>query len=87
VTKVEEYLLGYNAVWSVESQPTFRSNISPPYSGSKNEPICSSETSVDLQRTTRHYMPEDSSTLHNHCCENLISLTNVVFLYSREKFC
>jgi hypothetical protein len=34
----EEYcLLGYNAVQSVESHPTFRRNISPPSSGSKNK--------------------------------------------------
>jgi hypothetical protein len=30
------------------------------------------ETSVDFQRTTRRYIPEDS-TLHNHRCENLKS--------------
>jgi hypothetical protein len=29
---VEYHLLGYNAVYSVESQPTFRWNISPPSS-------------------------------------------------------
>jgi hypothetical protein len=28
------YLLGYNTVWSVESPPAFRRNISPPSSGS-----------------------------------------------------
>jgi hypothetical protein len=34
--KAEEfYLLGYNAVWSVESKRTFRSNMSPSSSGSK----------------------------------------------------
>jgi hypothetical protein len=33
----EYYLLWYNAVYSVESQPTFRRNISPPSSGSKNK--------------------------------------------------
>jgi hypothetical protein len=34
----EEYcLLGYNAMYSVESQLTFRRNISPPSSGSKNK--------------------------------------------------
>jgi hypothetical protein len=33
---------------------------------------CSSETSVDTQRTTRLYIPEDG-TLHNHRCENLKS--------------
>jgi hypothetical protein len=38
----------------------------------KKETICSSETSVDFQRTTRRYIPEDS-TLHNHRCENLTS--------------
>jgi hypothetical protein len=36
------------------------------------EAICSSETSVDFQRTTRRYIPENS-TLHNHGCENLKS--------------
>jgi hypothetical protein len=34
----ECYLLGYNAVYSVESQPMFRRNTSPPSSGSKNKP-------------------------------------------------
>jgi hypothetical protein len=34
------------------------------------EAICSSEMSVDFKRTTRRYIPEDS-TLHNHRCENL----------------
>jgi hypothetical protein len=28
------YLLGYDAVYSFESQPTFRRNISPPFSDS-----------------------------------------------------
>jgi hypothetical protein len=36
------------------------------------EAICSSETSVDTQRTTRRYIPEDD-TLHNHRYENLKS--------------
>jgi hypothetical protein len=31
---------------------------------------CSSETSVNFQRTIRRYVPEDR-TLHNHRCENL----------------
>jgi hypothetical protein len=31
------YLLGYNAGYSVESQPTFRTNISPPSSGSNKK--------------------------------------------------
>jgi hypothetical protein len=34
----------------------------------KMEATCSSETSVDFQRTTWCYIPEDS-TLCNHCCE------------------
>jgi hypothetical protein len=73
----ELYLLGYNAVYSDESKPTFRRNMSPPSSGSRNkalkmEAICSSETSVDFRRTTRRYVPEDS-TLHNHRCENIRS--------------
>jgi hypothetical protein len=34
------------------------------------EAICSSETSVDIQRTTRRYIPEDGN-LHNHSSENL----------------
>jgi hypothetical protein len=34
----EFYLLGYNAVQSVVSQPTFRRNISPQSSGSKKKP-------------------------------------------------
>jgi hypothetical protein len=34
------------------------------------EAICSSETSAEYQRTTRHYISEDR-TLHNHRCENL----------------
>jgi hypothetical protein len=38
----------------------------------KMKAVCSSETSVDTQRTTRRYIPEDD-TLHNHHCENLKS--------------
>jgi hypothetical protein len=34
----------------------------------KMEPICWSETSVDFQWTTLHYIPEDN-TLYNHRCE------------------
>jgi hypothetical protein len=40
------------------------------FSTLKMEAIFSSETSVDFQRTTRRYIPEDG-TLHNHRCENL----------------
>jgi hypothetical protein len=38
----------------------------------KIEAICSSETAVDTQRTTRRYILEDG-TLHKHRCENLKS--------------
>jgi hypothetical protein len=36
----------------------------------KMEEICFSETSVDIQRTTRRYIPE-GSTLRNHSCESI----------------
>jgi hypothetical protein len=36
---VELSVVGYNAVYSVESQPTVRGNMSPPFSRSKNKPI------------------------------------------------
>jgi hypothetical protein len=36
----------------------------------KMEATCSSGTSVDFQKTKRHYIPEDR-TLDNHCRENL----------------
>jgi hypothetical protein len=32
------YILGYNAVWSVQCRPTFRKNMSPSSSGSKDKP-------------------------------------------------
>jgi hypothetical protein len=88
----ELYLLGYKAVYSVESQRTFWTIMSLPSSGSKNKPrkpaqfcllpaftlfsclaysstmkmvaIYSSETPVDFQRSTQHYVPE-VRTLHN----------------------
>jgi hypothetical protein len=52
-----------------ESQPTFRRNISPLFSGSKNNPskkplelatfFTLVSCSADFQRTTRRYNPED----------------------------
>jgi hypothetical protein len=44
--------MAYNVVQSVESQPTFRSNMSPQ---------CSPETSVDFQITAQRCIPEDES--------------------------
>jgi hypothetical protein len=48
----------------------------------KMEAICSSETSVDFQRTTRRY-----STLHNQRCENLKSYTVFILLLSSKTLC
>jgi hypothetical protein len=42
----EFYLLGYNVAYSVERQPTFRRNMSPPSSGSNYKP--SKETAWKL---------------------------------------
>jgi hypothetical protein len=43
------------------------------YSSTPNiEATYSSETSVDIQRTTRPHIPEDR-TLRNHLCDNLKS--------------
>jgi hypothetical protein len=42
------------------------------------EMICSSETSVDFQQTTRRCIPEDR-TLHNHRCKNLKSYYCILF--------
>jgi hypothetical protein len=53
------------------------------------EAICSSETSVLFQRTTRRYIPE-ARTLHNHRCETLKSY-NIGFNFEKrgrgEIFC
>jgi hypothetical protein len=46
----------------------------------KMEAICSSETSVETQRTTRRHIPEDY-TLHNHRCENLKSYIYCLFCF------
>jgi hypothetical protein len=43
-------------------------------SAQKMKAICSSETSVGFQRTTRRYIPEDRS-LHKHRCGNLSLIT------------
>jgi hypothetical protein len=41
----------------------------------KMEAICSSETSVDTQRTTPRHIPEND-IIHNHRCGNLKSYTS-----------
>jgi hypothetical protein len=43
----------------------------------KMEAICSSETSVETQRTTQRHIPEDD-TLHNHRCDNLKSYNDII---------
>jgi hypothetical protein len=78
----EYYLLGYNAVSSVESQLTFRRKISPPSSGSKNKPSKKPAwkklpSRVAYQLLSRRYIPE-GGTLHNHRCENLISYIEAI---------
>jgi hypothetical protein len=45
----------------------------------KMNATCSSETSVALQRTTRHHIPEGIN-LSNYRCENLISYISVLML-------
>jgi hypothetical protein len=53
--------------------PAFKLDPCSVYSSTlKMEAICSSETSVGFQRTTRRYIPEDN-TLSNHRCESLKS--------------
>jgi hypothetical protein len=44
------------------------------YSSTIKIETCYSETSVDLQRTTWSYIPEDK-TLYKHRCKNLISVS------------
>jgi hypothetical protein len=46
----------------------------------KMEAICSSETSVTNQETTRRHIPEDD-TLPNHRCENLKSYSFHLIIY------
>jgi hypothetical protein len=48
----------------------------------KIEAICSSETPVDSQGTTRRYISEDRN-LHNHRCENLKPFTLTSSFYNR----
>jgi hypothetical protein len=48
------------------------------------EAICSYETSVDFQRATWRYIPEDG-TLLNQCCENLKSKLKQIAWYIKIK--
>jgi hypothetical protein len=63
----EVYLLGYIAVYSVESQPTFQRNMSLPSSGSKKGPskkpawqaqqLCLTDTTVQKDLHFTHEIP------------------------------
>jgi hypothetical protein len=86
----EEFcFLGYKVEYSVERQPPFRRVLLATcftvvsclaYSTLKMEATRSSETSVDFQRTTRHYIPEER-TLYNHGVTCLFSFWNQSKLY------
>jgi hypothetical protein len=70
---MESGIVLHGRVPSSDKPPAFTLvSCSAYFSTLKMEAICSSETSVDTQLTTRRYIPEDG-TLHNHCCENLKS--------------
>jgi hypothetical protein len=70
-----------------EVDPTFAFTLvtCPAYLALKMEAICSSETSVDFQRTTRYHKPEDS-TLYYHRCENLKSYCFIILFKSFPMF-
>jgi hypothetical protein len=75
----EYYLLGYNALWSVESQQTSRKNMSASssclvYSSTlMMEATSSSEKPVDFQRTAPRYISEDIILLlHPSLCYLLL---------------
>jgi hypothetical protein len=71
-------------MYSVESQRTFwRYMLSQ--SWGLNIKTCSFKTSVDFQRATRRYIPEDR-TLHNHCCEKLKSCIYFSYLSSMQTY-
>jgi hypothetical protein len=53
------------------------------FSTLKMEAICSSETSVDCQWTTWHYIPEDG-TLHNHRCETSNPTSKSIFIMPKS---
>jgi hypothetical protein len=69
---VEEYLKIGKLV-----PPAFTLVSCSAYSNLMMRAICSSETSVDFQRTTRHYIA-DAKTRHNHHCENLKAYKNTL---------
>jgi hypothetical protein len=52
----------------------------------KMEAICSSETSVEFQRTTRRYIPEDRNEKYiQHFRTTDCTLLNLTFIWGRDK--
>jgi hypothetical protein len=66
----EHCLLGYDVVQSVESQPAFRKNLSPPYSGWKNK-------RKKNQRARRRHTPVSSSAYSSILNMEAMFLRNV----------
>jgi hypothetical protein len=75
----EVRLLGHNALKLVENENTFRRNTSPLSS-------VFSETSADIQLSTRRYTPEDGS-LHNPRREKFYSYNVLAVDYRNSKLC
>jgi hypothetical protein len=75
----------FRGTYRLRFPTTFTQVSCSAYSSLRMKTICSFETSVDFQRTTRRYTPEDS-TLHNQSCENLKSyiVTNKIIQQIRE---
>jgi hypothetical protein len=60
------YYLRYNTVYYAEIQVTFQRKILPTSSGSENKASKKpARKSVDFQRTTRRYIPEDRTLYGN----------------------
>jgi hypothetical protein len=72
-------VLHFQPVSDLSLPPAFTTVSCSAYSIQKMEEIISSETSVDCQRTTRRYIPEES-TLHNHRCEEFKSCISQIRL-------
>jgi hypothetical protein len=67
------YVLVLSENWLLCLLPAFTQFLCSAFSSTmKLEATCSSEMSVDFQRTTRRYIAEDR-TLRNHRCENFKS--------------
>jgi hypothetical protein len=65
----------FGIIWTLPAAYFHYASCSAYSSNLKMEETCSSETSVDFQRPTRRYIPEDK-TLHYHRCQNFKSCVN-----------